>query len=36
MLSVWFIENNKIDGYLGQVKLNKGKIGHVGLGKGFG
>ncbi len=36
MLLVRIIENNKIDAYLGKVKLNKDKLCPAGLGNGLG
>ncbi len=30
------IQNNKIDAYLGQVRLSKGQLSPAGLGKGLG
>ncbi len=35
MLLVRIVENNKIDDYLGQVKLGKSWLHPVGLGKGL-
>ena len=36
MLLVSIVENNKINDYLGQVRLSKGKLRTTGLGKGLG